>query len=702
MLESVGIPVSGANALEAGAASAYPSQARRGVVARTGLVGRLCAATDTPVVAIVAPAGYGKTTLLLQWAERDPRPCEWVAPGEIGGAAAARRRAPALVIVDGAESLARDAAEALVRSLPAGSTLALSSRGEPPLPLARLRAEGRLLELGPDDLALTRRETQSLLRHAGVLLPGPEAAELERRTEGWAAGLHLAALSLRSGGDPWTFAGDDRYVADYLRAELLDRLTPSLRAFVLRTSVLERMTPALCDAVLERRDSARRLETIERAGLFVVPLDRGRRAYRYRRVVREFLRAELERREPELVVALNRRAAAWCEENGAAEAAADYAAAAGDLETVARLVSRLALPAYQEGRVVAVERWLRLLGGRATLDRHPDLCVAGAWIHALRGRAADAHRWADAAERGIEADDPRRRLLRALRCRDGAEQMLADADAACDGLEPGSPWQPTALLALGGAHRLTGDAARSDLALARAAEAAAAVGAADTQVAALSARSLVAAAHGAHADADALVRDADAVAGAGRLGASAVRALALAASARAALHRGDRERATADVAHAAKLRPLLTHAAPWLSVQAGVELARAQLALADATAARSLLNEMETILRLRPGLGTLVDETALLRAQVCALEEPDGRWATSLTSAELRLLPLLATHLSFREIGERLYVSRNTVKTQAISVYRKFGVSSRSDAIARAVELGLVDAAIGENPFGAA
>ena len=131
---------------------------------------------------------------------------------------------------------------------------------------------------------------------------------------------------------------------------------------------------------------------------------------------------------------------------------------------------------------------------------------------------------------------------------------------------------------------------------------------------------------------------------------------------------------------------------PWLSVQVGIELARTQLTLADVTAARSLLLEIDGILRLRPELGRLVDDAAVLRTQIRALEEPDGRWASSLTSAELRLLPLLATHLSFREIGDRLFVSRNTVKTQAISVYRKFGVSSRSDAIERAVELGLVDA----------
>ncbi len=590
------------------------------------------------------------------------------------------------------DDAALEAVAALAEGVPAGSTLALAARSEPRLPLARLRAEGRLLELGPDDLAMTRKEVQTLLRHAGVLLPEPEAAELERRTEGWPAGLYLAALSLRTGGDPWTFSGDDRYVADYLRAEHLTPATPAVRSFLMRTSVLERMNPAICDAVLERTDSARRLDALERSSLLLVPLDRSRSAYRYRRLVRDFLRSELERRQPGLVSVLNRRAADWCEANGAPEAAVDYAAAAGDLDHVAHLVSRLALPAYQEGRIVMVERWLRLLNELPALDRHPDLCLIGAWVHALRGRAPDSQRWTDAAERGLTADDPRRRLLRALRCCDGSGQMLDDAAAAYDAVPPGGVWEPTALVALGVAHHLAGDDDRADATLARAVESAAAVGAVDTQIAALSERSLLAAARGAHADADALACEASATAGSRRLGASVTRALELAASARAALHRGDRERAESEIAHANRLRPLLTHAVPWLSVQVGIELARAQLTLADVAAARSLLMEIDGILRLRPELGRLVDDAAVLRTQIRALEEPDGRWAQSLTSAELRLLPLLATHLSFREIGDRLFVSRNTVKTQAISVYRKFGVSSRSDAIERAAELGLIDA----------
>ena len=450
-------------------------RSRRGVVARTALVSRLRAANDAQIVTVVAPAGYGKTTLLAQWAERDPRPCAWLSlalPGNGDGLRSSvsgvvdslrkRRwpRHPILLIVDGADVLGPDTAldiAALAENVPAGSTLALAARSEPRLPLARLRAEGGLLELGPDDLALTPKEAQSLLRHAGVLLPGPEVAELGQRTEGWPAGLYLAALSLRSGGDPWTFSGDDRFFADYLRAEHLSPLTPMLRRFLMRTSVLERMSPAICDAVLERKDSARQLDALERSSLLVVPLDRSRSAYRYRRLVRDFLRSELERLQPELVAVLNRRAADWCEANGAPEAAVDYAAAAGDFDHVARLVSRLALPAYQDGRIVMVERWLRLLVELPTLERHPDLCLIGAWVHALRGRAPDAQRWADAAERGLAEDDPRRRLLHALRCCDGTEQMLDDALAAVAAVLPGSIWQPTALVALGVAQHLGGD-----------------------------------------------------------------------------------------------------------------------------------------------------------------------------------------------------------------------------------------------------
>jgi LuxR family maltose regulon positive regulatory protein len=168
-------------------------------------------------------------------------------------------------------------------------------------------------------------------------------------------------------------------------------------------------------------------------------------------------------------------------------------------------------------------------------------------------------------------------------------------------------------------------------------------------------------------------------------------AILLAADARLALLRGDPVKARESLARAHRLRPQLTYAIPWYAAQTRLELARVHLELRDAAGATTLLSEVGDVLRHRPDLGVLPARAHELRGEIAAIGDPDDNWASSLTAAELRLLPLLTTHLSFREIAERLYVSRNTVKTQAISVYRKLGVSSRSDAIRRATELGLVD-----------
>jgi LuxR family maltose regulon positive regulatory protein len=181
-----------------------------------------------------------------------------------------------------------------------------------------------------------------------------------------------------------------------------------------------------------------------------------------------------------------------------------------------------------------------------------------------------------------------------------------------------------------------------------------------------------------------------ALAGASQLDGYATNALELVASARTSLRTNGWDQARADLALAGSLTPLLTDALPWLAVQTRLELSRAYLALRDAEAARALLSEALDILRRRPGLGVLATRVSELRTEVDALCAAAERNGSGLTRAELRLLPLLATHLSFREIGTRLHVSRNTVKTQAISVYRKLGVSSRSDAIDQAVRLGLV------------
>jgi LuxR family maltose regulon positive regulatory protein len=672
-------------------------------VVRTALLNRLCSTADGTIVTIVAPAGFGKTTLLAQWAERDRRPVLWIdlEPEDDDAEllesrfAAIADRPGSLTLVDDVHVLRSPAAlgalEGLLAQAAHGTSVAFAARRLPPLPLPRLRAEGRLLELGADELTLNGREGETLLRRAGVLLPRAEAAALAERLEGWPAALFLAALSLRSGAQASTLGGDDRFLADYLETEHLACLSSAQRRFALQTSILAELTSEECDAHLGRSDSAQMLESLESLGV-AAPLDHRRRRYRYPRIVRDLLSRELERSEPKTARALHRAAARRAVETGALEAALEHSAAAGDAGRVAELAERLAASACGRGRLDAIERWLDLVH-EDDAENHPDLCLAASWLHALRGRAGDAQHWADTALRGLGGDDPRLRLLQALRCRDGAEQMLDDADAACEALPPGHPWRPAAVLGRAAALLLAGDTARAESELVQAIELAAAAGADELTTLGLCLRALLAADENERSDAEAFAAEAALVSAVEPQSRSLVALLLETAGARNAAQRGDPAEAAAALERADQLLSVATPALPWLAAYALLELTRVRLALVDADGARALLRNAGDIFRVRPRLGVLVEQHAELDRHTHALSEPEGRWASSLTPAEQRLLPLLATHLSFREIGERLYVSRNTVKTQAIAVYRKFGVTSRSAAIERAVALGLIDEA---------
>jgi LuxR family maltose regulon positive regulatory protein len=271
--------------------------------------------------------------------------------------------------------------------------------------------------------------------------------------------------------------------------------------------------------------------------------------------------------------------------------------------------------------------------------------------------------------------------------------MLDDADAACEALPPGHPWRPAAVLGRAAALLLAGETARAENELILAIELATAAGAAELTTLGLCLRSLLAVEENERADAEAFAEEAASISMIDPPRDSLVALLLTAVEARNAARRGDLPEATTALERAERLLPFATPAVPWLAAYALLELARVRLALADADGARALLRRVADIFRVRPRLGVLVERNAELDKRTHALAEPQGRWASSLTPAEQRLLPLLATHLSFREIGERLFVSRNTVKTQAIAVYRKFGVTSRSAAIERAVALGLIDEA---------
>ncbi len=726
---------------------------RSGTVSRTALVNRL-RATAEPIAIMTAPAGYGKTTVLAQWAVRDSRPFAWISvddrdndpivllrhvalalhgieplapsvldtlasPGtsiwtsavpRLGSAFAEFDQAVVLVLDDTHLLRSREGLDAVLTIAQhgsEGSLLVLAGRVPPKLPVAALRGRGQLSEIGVDRLALSPNEAQLLLRATSADLSLATVAGLVDRCEGWPAALYLAALALRDAHDreqdveaAIQFSGDDRHMADYLRSEYLAQLRPGALRFLRRTSVLDRMCGSLCDAVLDDEGSARELEKIERSNLFLVPLDHQREWHRYHHLFRDLLQRELAEREPQLVPILHRRAADWYELHGDPESALEHALAAGDLDRVALIVTEIALPTYYGGRIASVERWLSHFEHESLLECYPGVALQGGWVHAIGGRAADAQRWLDAAERGTFKGTlldgcttlrPWIAVLRAALCRDGVYQMLADAESGLAGLPPDSLLRPTALLLLGSAHVLLGEDERGDAFLRSAAAEAERLGARDTRMVAISERSLIASANDDPAAGQELALQAQELVDHAHVDQYVTSAIALAVAARAALRHGRWDQARAHLAEAERVRPLLGQGLfPWLTVQAQLELARAYLALGDPRA-HTLLDEIRDVLNDHPYLGVLADQADELETDLAAMPEHGNGAAAGLTGAELRLLPLLSTHLSFREIGEELFVSRNTIKTQAISVYRKLGVSSRSDAIDRAALLGLVE-----------
>ena len=720
---------------------------RPGTICRSSLIERLAKDTSHPIVSVVAPAGYGKTTLLSQWAEADGQAFAWVSvdeadndpkvlltyvaealdaiepigervfdalaspassvPGSVVprlGSAFASMTSPVTLVLDDVHLLhnseCRAALSVLADHVPSGSRLVLAGRDQPPLRTARLRAEGKLLQIGAGDLSLTVGEAASLLRASGVRVSDEDVAGLHRRTEGWPAGLYLAALYLREGGSlPGTaasFGGDDQFVSEYVESEFLTRVSSSQRAFLTRTAVLERMCGPLCDAVLETGGSAAVLAGLARSNLLLVPLDRRGQWYRYHHLFRDMLLAEAERLESGLIPVLRRRAATWCLRHDLPEEALEYSMAAGDVDTVARLVEELWRPTYRRARITTLQRWFRWLDDRGGFEDHPRAAAYASIIALATGRAADAERMAYAVDRWRSQDVARAgnhliealaAALRALLCRHGAGQMHADADEAARQFAAAGIVRPMTGLLQGIAHILSGDLDSADVVLDEAVRTGQEIGTPDTIAQILCERSLVAMARNQWNQAAALAGQARSLLDQAGLEDATV----FAAQARVALHRGDVPAARRELASAQRLRSLLTYALPHLAVQTRIELIRAHIALADTSGARTLMREVDDVLKLRPSMGILVGEAEALRAQLSKQRSSIGPGASALTAAELRLLPLLATHMSFPEIAGERFVSPNTIKAQAISIYRKLGVSSRHQAVTRSRELGLLD-----------
>ncbi len=427
-----------------------PPDRRAGLVARPDLVARLDAAADRHRLTLVsAAAGWGKTTLVGDWLAGRGRPTAWVAldasdndparfwryvsealgragipvDGQAVGALAGggdTREAGLSALINAMDEAdveatiafddyhaisAPDIHEAVafvVEHLPGSLRLVMTSRTDPPIGLGRLRARGDLGEIRSSDLRFSDGEAQRLLNHAiGLDLDADQVRRLRARTEGWAAGLYLAGLSLRGRDDAAdfieAFAGDDRMVVDYLAAEVLEGQDPERRGFLLRTSILGRLTGPLCDAVAQTTGSARTLAELERSNLFLVPLDSRREWFRYHHLFGELLRHELRLSAPEEVAGLHRRAAAWHLAQGAIDDAIEHAAAAGDLDLAADLIAEHWSSYQRSGWTTTNQRWLALLPPeRVRAD--PRLCLTQAFLALNLGRAESAAPWLDAAE----------------------------------------------------------------------------------------------------------------------------------------------------------------------------------------------------------------------------------------------------------------------------------------------------------------
>lgn len=719
-----------------------PPTARAGVITRSALIARLLA-SDSPVITLVAPPGYGKTTVLAQWAEQLGPRVAWVscektdddpvvlwtavatainqvsAPGPSvsqliatkGGSigivpalvdAIESIGVPTTIVLDHVENVAsRESHAALAEfsmRVPRGWQLALASRDPLPIPTARLRVEGRIMELGTQELAMSVEEAKALVAAAGVEASANLIEELLDRTEGWPVGLYLAALAQQSGlpiGED-LFGGDDRWISDYLRSELLSGISGDHVNFLMRTSMLDELCGPLCDAVADMTGGARILEDLVDHNLLVLPLDRHREWYRYHQLLRDHLNAELRLEAPDEIPELHSRAAAWYEANGMPERAIEHAQVAEDADRVAELVLELMGPVWASGRVDTVLRWMQWLEGHPSAPHYSAIMAHGALIYALLGRAADAERWAEVAERrpvpGVLPDGSSvagtLAYLQANLAREGMPTMRRDARAAWEGLCPGSPFRPTMAYVEGVSHLLEGDIETADALLSHACDLAAASGSMPLVSLVLAERCVVAAERNDWSSADSFAQRALRTIDDGGYDAYWTSALVFATAARSAAHRGDMPTARNLCRRAARLRPLLTYALPVVSVQALVELARAYLGFADQAGASVALKQAADILQQRPDLGTLPKTVELLQARVGEIRRT-ARGASSLTAAELRIVPLLPTHLSMPEIGERLHISRHTVKSEVVSMYRKLGVSSRSEAVARIDELGL-------------
>ena len=702
--------------------------------------------SSLPLALVNAPSGYGKSVLIDQWAGRDPRPYPTLILGEehndpamlvgsivgalepiepvareVGAALAnpepslgrvvlprlgdslAGRQIPFVLVLDDFERItapeALDVVRTLVARVPPGSQIVLASRTEPELAIGRLRVQGGINDIGAAELVMTKGECQELLATLGLDLDPEQLETLCRRTEGWPAALHLAGLALRDADDLdeaiARFAGDDRYVVDYIREEFLESARSRQLDFLRRASILDRLSGDLCDSVLERSGSATQLRELSRTNMLITPLDRRDEWFRFHPLFREMLRAELRRAEPELEEHLDRRASAWWAENGDWDRAIRHAVDAGALDRAGELLW-MGIPEFTtRGRNATVIGWLDRLGeGAVATDA--ALSLTASYAEITQGAGGKTEYWAAVAAGLIDKEPASEKktvltaglgLIEAALARGGVGAIADRTALAAEMLPADSPWMSMCRLVEGVGLHLQGRRAEAHDKLADGARRGA-VGAPNVQVLCLSQLALLAIEEDDWTLAEMLASQARAQLDRSGIEEYPMMALALSVSAVVRSRTGRHEAATADLRQGRALLEQLEDFAPWYEAETWVALARASVRLGDAPGGTAMLGEASRVLKLTPDaivLGDWIDETTR------SIEAVSASAIRDLTPAEMHILQYLPTHLSFPQIAGQVFVSPNTVKTQAQSVYRKLGVTSRREAVEQARAVGLLD-----------
>ncbi|HEY6794351.1 MAG TPA: LuxR C-terminal-related transcriptional regulator [Kineosporiaceae bacterium] len=706
-----------------------------------------------PLITLVAPAGYGKTTTLSQWAaasdqrflylrlgpahnedarllddlaravnrhhhldhavrsaltDRDPYAVDVAVPQIVAAVHAVGE--PVVIVLDDVHHLRRaqslDAVLQLAQTVPTGCHVVLASQRPPRIRIGGMRGHGRCVEFAAADLAFSTSEAAVLAHQMGVELTDESVEELVRRTEGWPAGVHLAALSLRGATAPGpatvesVVSGERGLVADHLKKVALSQHSPETVDFLVRTSVLERLSAPLCDAVLRSTTSATQLTQIASSTLFVIPEDGRGEQYRYHRLFAQVLLGELRRRTPAQEPQLLSRAAAWCEAQGDYERAVTYALQAHDGIAAARLLTVHLQHLHAEGRIQAARRWLHALPDNV-LRAYPPCALAQLWVWALTGDPTRARRCLWIAESstfdgampdGSASYASALARARALLSPQGVDAMLRDAQRASELEPPGGPWYTMAQLLLGSAQLLTGD---SDAAT-RSFELAAHLAGHEQEPAAsysLAQLSLIAAERGNWTTAAARMRESQAKVRSARLGSDIFSLLTYTAGARTALHHGHDQTALGQLNKALRLYgDPSPRAIPWLGAYSAMVLGHVLTDLGDLRAAQQKLGDATRYLTVLGDSGLLMTWHRILMQRLARARNLGSvTRAAGLTSAESRILRLLPTHLTLSDIGREFQLSTNTVKSQVGAIYRKLGVASRGQAVQRAFDLGLLE-----------